>query len=306
MELLQILAGFLQSFLGAISKLPLIFLISIDRFPFKNWIILIFITVILFEVQKRFFLNVEKIWLIRVLIIAFSFLICSSGLIENWLFTKSPRIKTGEYKGYHYRIMGTGSFVNSSVIMTNHHVIKGCKKIIARDKNNLYKSELIASLKDDWIDIAFIKTDANKKNFVLLSSKNAEINDGVFYPNFTDYPGIFTKSLGKVLRNIGNELELYSPVGRPGNSGSPIFNQKGYLIGLLWGGSGFLISENVTANSLTVIEKFAKENKIKLFSVKNQEEDLSKEKDFLEDRVVNLLCLQKSLKFSFEGWISAY
>lgn len=285
MELFQFIAWVLRSLLY-----------SIFNFPFSEWIIFTYLTGFLLYVQKKFFFNVEKIWLIRVLIVAFSFVICFSGLVESLIFMTSPRFKTGEYKGYYYKKMGTGSFVSSNVVMTNHHVITRCKKIIARDKNNLYKAELIASLKENWIDIAFIKTNANKKNFILLSDKNANINDITFNPNFTDYQGLFTKSQGKVLKNAGDELELFSPEGRPGNSGSPIFNQKGYLIGLLWGG-GF---SDVTATSLMAIKKFAKENKVKLFSIKNQQDDLIKEEDFFEDRVVNILCLQKGLQFNFE------
>jgi S1-C subfamily serine protease len=195
--------------------------------------------------------------------------------------------------------MGTGSFVNPNVVMTNHHVISGCKKIIARDRNKLYKAELIAYLRKDGVDLAFIRTDASSKNFVLLSDQNPKIGDLAFYPNFTSYQGIFTKSQGKVIKNSGNELLLFSPQGRHGNSGSPIFNDKGYLIGLLWGASGLVTTKEVIATSLTAIKRLAKENRVKLFSVNHQETNLLQEENFLEDHVVNVLCLAKGLKFHF-------
>lgn len=173
--------------------------------------------------------------------------------------------------------------------MTNHHVISGCKKIAVRDKTHLYKADLIASFRKNGVDIAFVRTGANKKDFVLLSNQNVKIGDIVFYPNYTSQPGVFSKAKAKVEEYLGDQIRILDPKGRKGNSGSPVFNHKGYLIGLLWGGGGIWSSEALIT-SLTEIKKFAEENGVNLNSTRNQEIDLSKEKNFFDSRVVQVLC----------------
>lgn len=59
--------------------------------------------------------------------------------------------------------------------MNNHHVINGCEKIAVRDQNHLYKADLIASLKKGGVDIAFIRTRADKKNLYYLAAKMSKL-----------------------------------------------------------------------------------------------------------------------------------
>ncbi len=107
-----------------------------------------------------------------------------------------------------------------------------------------------------------------------MSNQDPKIGDIAFYPNYTSRPGIFTKSKGKISADLGDRIIFLDPKGRQGNSGSPVFNNKGYLIGLLYGGGGILSADSA-ATSLKEIKNFAKKNGVQLFSIKNQKMALS-------------------------------
>ena len=251
---------------------------------------LVFVIVIFLSLAARkfFFSHREDSWQIFLIINAASYFILFSGFVGGFIKPYLTDINSLIYKDYFNKI-GTGSFVNSNIVMTNAHMVYGCGKIAARDKNHLYKAELIAYEKKGGVDIAFIRTSANKKNFAFLSNQDPKIGDIVFYPNYTSRPGIFTKSKGKVSADLGDQIIFLAPKGRQGNSGSPVFNNKGYLIGLLYGGGGILSADSA-ATSLKEIKNFAKKNGVQLFSIKNQKIDLSKEENFLDERVVQVLC----------------
>lgn len=218
------------------------------------------------------------------------YLIFFSGFIGASIkpyFTDHSKFRYQNYNHY-----GTGSFISSSIVMTNAHVVHPCKsdKIVVRDKEHLYRAEVMAVLPQGKGDIAFLLTAANKKNFVLFSADLPKIDDIVLFPNYTSTPGFFSKSKGKIIEISDREIRFEAPKGRKGNSGSPVFNTKGQLIALFWGGGGFFSSYSVATNAKAIAE-FARQNKIPLFVVQNKNSNLIK--DSFEEDVVTVMCAEK-------------
>ena len=143
---------------------------------------------------------------------------------------------------------GTGfALSESGYIVTNHHVIQGASKIKVRgvkgDFSKTYEAKLIIEDKNN--DIAIIKIDDS--NFTSLGTPPYKISSGI-----ADV-GVSVYALGYPLRaTMGDEVKLTNgivssktgyqgditayqvsvPV-QPGNSGGPLLDSKGNIIGLI-------------------------------------------------------------------------
>lgn len=143
---------------------------------------------------------------------------------------------------------GTGFAITSNgLIATNHHVIDGAKTIKVRginnDFNRTYSAKLVISDKNN--DLAIIKIDdysfanlgtvpytinANGSNvgeniFVLGYPLRATMGDEVKLTN-----GIISSKTG--FQGDVTSYQISAPV-QPGNSGGPLLNSKGQLIGVI-------------------------------------------------------------------------
>jgi S1-C subfamily serine protease len=197
--------------------------------------------------------------------------------------------------------IGTGSFVNSNTIITNEHVAnKACTKITIIDNGIKYSGQYIDGLIEKGVDLSYIRVlGANKKTFVAISSHNAKINEQVFFPDYD------AKNLGKLDKSTGI-LKDYRPTGefyiksnnaRPGNSGSPIINSNGGLVGVLWGGSWlshFVHSKgnggDAVSNSRTSVIELAKKNSIKLYQAPNKKYYSGNIDNFIDEVSVSIIC----------------
>lgn len=141
---------------------------------------------------------------------------------------------------------GTGFFITTSgLIMTNHHVIDDASKIFVRGVNgnteSRWEADVIAV--NDTHDLAILKI----KDTTLLCTlpftirdNEAEMGEEVFT---LGYP--MTSSLGKEIKlttgivsaesgykDDPTSFQISAPV-QPGNSGSPVFDKAGNLIGVI-------------------------------------------------------------------------
>lgn len=139
---------------------------------------------------------------------------------------------------------GTGFLINNKgYLITNYHVVEDAKTIYV-NLNNSSKIEclLIASDKDN--DLALLKIKEGSKNFVHTKSfkfnfKTAEVGSDVFtlgYP-LIDKMGTEIKVTSGIISSStgyqGNKetYQITAPI-QPGNSGGPLFNSKGEVIGI--------------------------------------------------------------------------
>jgi S1-C subfamily serine protease len=140
--------------------------------------------------------------------------------------------------------MGTGFlFSSSNFVITNYHVVQGSKSI----KVNLLNGQSIKAgivAKDQNNDIAFLKLEAvpdmKAGKIILGDSSEVRIGDKAFtvgYPlsnilgNKPKYSeGVINAISG--VRNDPKSFQISIPI-QPGNSGGPLFNDKGEVIGIV-------------------------------------------------------------------------
>lgn len=139
---------------------------------------------------------------------------------------------------------GTGFLFNSAgYILTNNHVVNGASKIyIQLSDGKKVECSLISSNEEN--DIAIIKPKNNASYFsgsfpLKLNLRNAEVGSEVFtlgYP-LVDKMGTEIKATsGIISSNSGYQgdkttYQISAPI-QPGNSGGPLFNSKGEVIGM--------------------------------------------------------------------------
>lgn len=142
---------------------------------------------------------------------------------------------------------GTGFALEKGYVVTNHHVVDGAERIIVQgingDRYKEYKAEIAAL--DKANDIAVIKVvDSKFTGFNSIPYKvkidQAEVGESVFV---VGYPLTQTMGEEKKLTNgiissrsgFQGDLTLYqfsAPI-QPGNSGGPLFDSKGNVIGIV-------------------------------------------------------------------------
>jgi V8-like Glu-specific endopeptidase len=136
---------------------------------------------------------------------------------------------------------GSGFLVSSSgYIVTNYHVIEGVKSIEAYQKNSQGKTATVVRT-DLSNDIAILKIECNQCAYVnTKTSSTVRKGDKVFalgYPNLK-VQGIESKLTDGVISSVSgimdqpNNFQITNPI-QPGNSGGPLFNEDGDVIGLI-------------------------------------------------------------------------
>ncbi len=153
----------------------------------------------------------------------------------------------GSGSGFIYKIEG-----DSAYIMTNHHVIDGGNKwTIITSTDEEIEGTVLGS--DEYLDIAVIKV--KKQSYmeavtIMDSSKKVNLGDTVFTigaPVGYEYRGTVTNGIVSGLNrlvevSVGNtssqgdyvmEVIQTNTAVNPGNSGGPLFNTNGEVIGVI-------------------------------------------------------------------------
>ncbi len=167
---------------------------------------------------------------------------------------------------------GTGFTVNSfGYIATNYHVIDGAKEIYVEIDGLDKKCNLIAVDKEN--DLAIIKPINVSKLDVYskLSSEKSDTGNDIFvlgYPYALSLLGNEIKLTdGKISSQSGFQgnsktYQISAPI-QPGNSGGPLFNKNGDIIGII--SSKFTAGENVGyAIKMSYLINLLKSNNIQI------------------------------------------
>ena len=142
---------------------------------------------------------------------------------------------------------GTGFAINNGYVVTNYHVVEDAKSInisgINGDFNTTYTASVVAT--DKINDLAIIRvSDSRFDGFGTLpyaiDMNQAEVGDDVFvlgYP-LTQTMGDEIKLTNGIISSrtgFQGDVSLYqmsAPI-QPGNSGGPMFNSKGNVVGIV-------------------------------------------------------------------------
>lgn len=165
------------------------------------------------------------------------------------LYPKTENDNSGTFSSSNNtKSTGTGFAISSNgYIVTNHHVIAGAKSIEVKGVNGNFTRKLSAEIavSDEKNDLAIIKI--NDPNFTTVGSipynfrqGMGEVGENVFV---LGYP--MTSSMGEEVKltngiissktGFQGDISMYqisAPV-QPGNSGGPLFDKNGNLLGIV-------------------------------------------------------------------------
>ena len=181
--------------------------------------------------------NAKFRWFLLAPIVLFSLSACTTtGTLNNT--SSSLEINTSDVA------TGTGFlFSSSDYVITSYHVVHGAKSIKVRLVNG-ERIDATVALKDTNNDIAILKlsqSPSSRQNIITLgNSSSVKTGDRVFTYGFPlvdllgDAEPRYSEGFINSLSGISNDPRLFQvsiPI-QPGNSGGPVFNEKGELIGI--------------------------------------------------------------------------
>jgi serine protease Do len=202
-----------------------------------------------------------------------------SLIIDNIAAEKAretPKVQPGRYAG-------TGFLVSSNgYVVTSHHVVKGADSVYIENQNfGVLKTVVVHS--DAANDVSILRIEDKELRLpklpYTLSDGEANLGEDVFTLGFPREDIVFGEGSISALsgyRQNPNSYQVSVPV-NPGNSGGPLFNAKGDLVGIISGiqtetsGAAFAIKssilldvlENMPADSLNSPVALPKYNSIR-------------------------------------------
>jgi S1-C subfamily serine protease len=183
---------------------------------------------------------------------------------------------TGQYlslRNIENSLNSTGSGIivaDNGFVITNFHVVKNAKKIfVTASDNSKVEAKLISF--DEEKDIALLKI--NNKQFNIgytLNSASSEVGEQIFvlgFPliNLMGSEIKVTDGIISSLSGFNNDYDYYqvSAAVQPGNSGGPLFDSQGNLIGIIT--AKYSQGENVSyALKSKIVFDFLKNNKVQI------------------------------------------
>ena len=150
---------------------------------------------------------------------------------------------------------GTGWALKKGYIVTNFHCVDGAKSIVVETTESHYSAKVVAT--DPSSDLAIIKIDDDKFGGFgeipySIERKQCEVGETVWTLGFpmTSIMGDEVKFTdGKISAKTGymGDLSTYQitvPI-HPGNSGGPLFNKNGNIVGVTSSGLDKQLADNV-------------------------------------------------------------
>lgn len=148
--------------------------------------------------------------------------------------------------------MGTGFYINSNGhLVTNYHVVEGCKEIKLPNEN--VSAKLVVA--DKANDLALLSQDAKGKDYLKFSSNGPKQGEEIFvfgFPldGYLPTSGNVTTGIVSALAGPSNNssiIQITAPV-QPGNSGGPVIDRKGNVVGIVVGKADALKVAKVTGD----------------------------------------------------------
>jgi S1-C subfamily serine protease len=191
-----------------------------------------------------------------------------------------PRLTDYSSSALKSNYLGTGFALSSNgIIVTNYHVVKGLDQVFIRglfgDYGKTYKAEILGT--DQNNDIALLKVDLDLPD-IPYSILNYQIDVGsnvwtVGYP-LRESMGDEIKLVNGIISSksgFKGDITSYQstvPV-HPGNSGGPLFNQNGEVVGIITarhsesGNIAYAIKSSYVLNLIEVLSLELSDNPIK-------------------------------------------
>jgi serine protease Do len=131
---------------------------------------------------------------------------------------------------------GTGFFINHCDVMNNWHVIAGASQIQAILFNGTKLNNGAVYSRNDKTDLATVRFEGFKgKSWVIFvpDSNQEQVGENLYVVgNPIGYQASITSGMLSAYRLNGALIQITAPVS-PGSSGSPVFNEYGYVVGIV-------------------------------------------------------------------------
>ena len=192
---------------------------------------------------------------------------------------------------------GTAFFVSKQGhLITNQHVVEGCKisKVIYRDEE--YDTKLISV--DKNLDLALLKVNLKPKSFINFSNKPPKKRQQIIVAGYPLGQGLSDDlkindgriSSVKGFENNTNQITVDIAI-NPGNSGGPIVSEKGELIAVAVSGLSKDVTEGLNFGiKASAVKDFLEINNVKTnrgFKFSFSDEDIV---NLLEETTVYTYC----------------
>jgi tetratricopeptide (TPR) repeat protein len=137
-------------------------------------------------------------------------------------------------------LSGSGFFIRPGQVLTNLHVIEGARRVEVKTldgKGRIYASQGALDF-DEEADLAVISVDAphERTRVSELTNSLPEEGEGVFViGNPLRLEGSVSDGIVSAVRevpNLGKIIQTTAPISH-GNSGSPVFNYRGQVVGVV-------------------------------------------------------------------------
>jgi len=193
---------------------------------------------------------------------------------------------------------GTAFFISKKGhLLTNNHVVAGCKISKISYFNKEYEAKLIAT--DKTLDLALLKVKVRPKSYFEFSKDEPKKLQKIYvagYPlgkGLSDDLKITTGIISslKGFEDNSNEIQVDAAI-NPGNSGGPIVNEKGQLVAIAVAGMSKDITEGINFGiKASAAANFLKSNKVSpsksLMSFSRSSDELL---EILEESTVYTFC----------------
>jgi len=166
---------------------------------------------------------------------------------------------------------GTAFFINKKGnLLTNNHVVEGCKSQKINYFNKEYEAKIIAT--DKTLDLALLKAEVKPNSFISFSKKEPKKRQNITvagYPLGKYLSDDLKINDGKIsalkgFDNNSNEIQHDIPI-NPGNSGGPIVNENGELVAVAVSGMAKDITEGLNFGiKSSAVENFLTSNQINI------------------------------------------
>ena len=140
---------------------------------------------------------------------------------------------------------GTGFAIEKGYIVTNYHVIEGAKTIHIYGVRGDFNTSIDAVVKavDKINDIALLQLSPNNIRIIIpyaVSASTSEVGEDVFvlgYPLTSTMGDEVKLTTGIISSKTGfqgdvSQYQISAPI-QPGNSGGPLFDRKGNVVGIV-------------------------------------------------------------------------
>ena len=167
---------------------------------------------------------------------------------------------------------GTAFFIsNKGYLLTNNHVVEGCKVSKIIYKNEEHDTSLIST--DKTLDLALLKSKVKPKSHISFSKDEPKKRQQIIVAGYPLGKGLSDDlkindgriSALKGYENNSNEITVDVAI-NPGNSGGPIINQKGHLVAIAVAGMSKDVTEGINFGiKASAAANFLKSNSMNFF-----------------------------------------